>query len=173
MRRWLAILFFAGAFPLLAQTVATPYRVLHPIMKDPTHRYAPTSLDQDPSEALPPPAARSAPPAARSAPGVATGAARPVEVVAKIEAGLAVSKITLMGTIDGLKGRFYVTNLGPSTVTPRAQLAVCDPKGFQLGSTSKTGAALAPNEEEKIEVLATNLNAVDLKLMKLTGSQNK
>jgi hypothetical protein len=33
---------------------------------------------------------------------------------------------------------------------------------------SKTGAVLAPNADERIVVVATNLNAAELKLMHLT-----
>jgi hypothetical protein len=74
----------------------------------------------------------------------------------------------LIGTINGLKGTIYVTNIGAQEITPVVQLAVCDQKGFKLGLASKTGAALAPNAQERIVVVATNLNATELKLMHLT-----
>jgi hypothetical protein len=166
-------MFLIAAFAVRAQTVANPYQVLHPIMKDPNKRNAPTSLDRDPAEKADlegtaptrRPAHSSALPPAQPA--------RPVEIIARIDAGLAVSEISLLGTVNGLKGRFYVTNIGSQVVTPLAQLAVCDQKGFQVGSTARTGQPLAPNDAEKMEVLATNLNAVDLKLMKLTAGPGK
>jgi hypothetical protein len=64
-----------------------------------------------------------------------------------------------------------VTNIGSQTVVPLAQFAVCDQKGFQVGSAAKTGQPLEPNEVEKMEVLATNLNAVDVKLVKLSAKK--
>jgi hypothetical protein len=36
-----------------------------------------------------------------------------------------------------------------------------------IGITTKAGGSLAPNDSEKIEILATNLNATDVKLVKL------
>jgi hypothetical protein len=39
--------------------------------------------------------------------------------------------------------------------------------------TSKIGAPLAPNADEKIVVLATNTFATDLKLLSLTGTGPK
>ena len=155
MRRWVAILLLVCSFSGSAQTVANPYEVLHPIMKDPNKRNAPTSLNQSPGEL--------------SAP--APAAARPVAVVSRIEVGLAASAIRLLGTIDGLKGRMYVTNIGTLAVTPLAQFAVCDPRGLKVGLASKTGSLLAPNASEQIEVLATNLNAADLKLMNLSAKK--
>ncbi len=81
---------------------------------------------------------------------------------------MAASKLALIGTVNGLKGTIYVTNMGAQEVTPVVHLAVCDQKGLKLGLASKTGGALAPNADEKIVILATNLNATDLKLMHLT-----
>jgi len=165
MKLLLAIIFLVAALSVRAQTVATTANVLHPIMKDIHKPMAPTSLNQDPSVA----AEFRTGPSARSAQLPAAAAAKPVEIIAQIDASLAASKISLIGTISGIKGRLYVTNIGSQVVVPKAQFAVCDRKGFKIGATAKTGPALAPNEAEKIEVLATNLNAVDLKLMKLTG----
>jgi hypothetical protein len=48
-------------------------------------------------------------------------------------------------------------------------MAVCNQKGFKLGVASKTGTALAPNANERIVVLGTNLNAAEFKLMRLTS----
>ncbi len=176
MKLLLAIVFLVAAFSVGAQTVANPYQVLHPIMKDRNNRNAPTSLDQDPSEKADLEAAgpthRPARPAALP-PAQPAQPAKPAEIVARIDAGLAASKISLLGTVNGIKGRFYVTNIGSQVVIPLAQFAVCDQKGFQVGSTAKTGQPLAPNDVEKMEVLATNLNAVDLKLMKLTSGSGK
>jgi hypothetical protein len=170
MKLLLAIVFLVAAFSVGAQTVANPYQVLHPIMKDPNKRNAPTSLDRDPSEKadLQPTA-----PTTRPAALPPAQPAKPAEIVARIDAGLAASKISLLGTVNGIKGRLYVTNIGSQVVIPLAQFAVCDQKGFQVGSTAKTGQPLEPNDVEKIEVLATNLNAVDLKLVKLTAGALK
>jgi hypothetical protein len=170
MKLLLAMVFLVAAFSVGAQTVANPYQVLHPIMKDPNKRNAPTSLDRDPGEkadleGTTPTTRPVAPPPAQPA--------QPAEIVARIDARLAASKISLLGTVNGIKGRFYVTNIGSQVVIPLAQFAVCDQKGFQIGSTAKTGQPLAPNDVEKMEVLATNLNAVDLKLVKLTAGSGK
>ena len=169
MKLLLAIFLFGSVLFVRAQTVATTANVLHPIMKD-GKRNAPTSVDRDPSEraALQQPATPH-----RATPLPPAQPAKPAEIVARIDAGLAASKITLIGTVSGIKGRLYVTNIGLQAVIPLAQFAVCDQKGFQVGTTAKTGQALAPNDVEKIEVLATNLNAVDLKLMKLTAGAGK
>jgi hypothetical protein len=173
MKLLMAIIFLATACAVRAQTVANPSNVLHPLTKGRDGRYAPTSLDQDPSmkaDLMPP--APAAPPH-RSAILPPAQPAKPAEIVARIDPGLAASKISLLGTVNGLKGRFYVTNVGSQLVIPLVQLAVCDRKGFQVGSAAKTGAPLAPNDVEKMEVLATNLNAVDLKLVKLTAGPGK
>jgi hypothetical protein len=172
MKSLAAIILLTSALFVGAQTVATTANVLHPIRKDPNQHNAPTSLDRDPSEKaslLQPTAAR--PATAASAPAQP---AKPAEIVARIDAGLAASKISLVGTVNGIKGRLSVTNIGSQMITPSAQFAICDQKGFQIGSIAKTGQPLSPNDTEKIEVLANNINAVDLKLMKLTaGSEAK
>ncbi len=165
------LLLLASSLFAEAQTVATTANVLHPLKKFGTNGIS--SLNQDPS--LAPeyrnsrstfqPHYNSATPAAD--PG---SAAAPTVIVAKVDADLAASKISLIGTIDGLKGSLYVTNLGSQMVTPRVQLALCNLKGVRIGVTAKDGDPLAPNESEKIDVLATNISAVDLKLMKLTAA---
>jgi predicted regulator of Ras-like GTPase activity (Roadblock/LC7/MglB family) len=94
--------------------------------------------------------------------------AQPAVIVARIDSGLAASRLSLIGTINGIKGTIYVTNVGAQEITPMVQMAVCDQKGYQLGVASKTGAVLAPNADERIVVVATNLNAAELKLMHLT-----
>jgi hypothetical protein len=166
------IIFFVAAFSVRAQTVANTSNVLHPILKDPSKRNAPTSLDQDPSVSAE--FRASSPTRPATLPGAQPIApAKPAEIVAKIDSSLAASTISLIGTVNGIKGRFYVTNIGSGMVVPLAQFAVCNEKGFQIGSTAKTGGPLAPNDAEKIEVLATNFNAVSLKLMKLTADTEK
>jgi len=170
MKLLLAIIAFVAVVSVRAQTVATTANVLHPIMKDPSQRNAPTSLNQgDPSLSAdlraPVTHGATALPLARSA--------QPTEIIAKIDASLAASKISLVGTISGIKGRLYVTNIGSQEVTPLAQFAVCNQKGLQIGSTTKTGAPLQPNDVERLDVIATNANAVDLRLMKLSASSEK
>lgn len=162
MLQKLSVTFFclacAGIFPGAPRAEAQPYsasRALRPLTKD--------GVIAQPGAQNPAPAP--------SAPAAAP--AKPAEIVAKIEEGLAASKINVIGRVDGLKGTMYVTNLSPRAISPLAQFAVCDHNGAQIGSVSKSGPALAPSEAEKIEVLATNLNAVDLKLFKLTGSSKK
>jgi len=171
MKSLLAIIFIVSAFSLRAQTVANPSNVLHPIMKDIHHPNGPTSVDRYHNLVDESP---SAPPSQLGAVHAAHQAAKPAEIVAQIDPSLAASGISLIGTVSGLKGRLYITNLSSLTVTPKALFAVCDLKGFKIGDTAKIGPALGPNESEKIEVLATNANAVGLKLMKLSaGSKVK
>jgi hypothetical protein len=171
MKLLLAILFLVAALSVRAQTVANPSNVLHPLIKDihdPSQRMAPTSLNRNPSLNDEPGTAPS-----RATPLSPGQPAKPAEIIARIDAGLAASPISLIGTVSGLKGKLYVTNVGSQEVIPRVQFAVCNQKGFQIGSATKVGQPLGPNEAEKIEVLATNLNAVDLKLMKLTAGSEK
>jgi hypothetical protein len=158
------IIFLVAALSVRAQTVANPSSVLHPIMKDIHKPMAPTSLNRDPSEN----ADFQSPGRPTQLPVQPAAPAKPVEIIAQIDARLAASKISLIGTVSGLKGKFFVTNIGSQIVIPKAQFAVCDRSGFKIGATAKSGPALAPNEAEKIEVLATNADAVDLKLMKLS-----
>jgi hypothetical protein len=154
----------AGAIAAPAQVASSPMQLLHPILKDPNHRNAPTSLNQDPAMLR----EMSQNPNSNPNRPAAAQPAQPAVIVAKIDSGLAASKLTLIGTINGLKGTMYVTNMGAQEVTPVVRWAVCDPKGFQVGLASKTGVPLAPNADERIVVVATNLNAAELKLMHLT-----
>jgi hypothetical protein len=159
----------AGAIASHGQVASSPMQLLHPILKDPNHRNAPTSLSQDPALLREMSANPNSNPNNPGALPAAGQPAQPAVIVAKIDSGLAASKLTLIGTINGLKGTIYVTNLGSQSITPMVQLAVCDQKGFKVGLASKTGAALAPNADERIVVLATNLNAAELKLMHLSN----
>jgi hypothetical protein len=160
------LMVLAGAIASQGQVASSPMSLLHPILKDPNKRNAPTSLDRDPSLAQDP-NQNQAPnrPVALATPAQP---AQPAVIVAKIDSGLAASKLTMIGTVNGIKGAIYVTNMGAQEITPMVQLAVCDQKGFKLGVASKTGPALAPNADEKIAILATNVGATDLKLMRLT-----
>jgi hypothetical protein len=164
----LAVL-LAGALASQGQVASSPVQLLHPIMKDPNHRNAPTSVNQDPDEAR----SLSQNPAPAPPRAAAVAPATPAVIVAKVDAGLAASKISVMGTMNGIKGTIYVTNLSTQEITPMLQLAVCDPKGIKIGTTSKTGSALAPNAAQKIVILATNLNAAEFKLMQLTRAGTK
>lgn len=170
MRTVTAIILVIATVSVRAQTVANTSNVLHPILKDPTNpnnRYAPTSLNRDPSLAA---EYRKPTPTAQPAAAAATHAVKPVEIVAQIDANLVASPISLIGTISGIKGRLYVTNVGTQTVFPKAQFAVCDRNGSKIASTAKTGTPLGPNEGERIDIVATNPDAVDLKLMKLSAA---
>ena len=166
-------IFLLVALSAGAQTVATTANVLHPLMKnqqDPKHPHALSSVDRDPNESadLQAPTSRAYAPAAQSG-----AAAKPAVIIARIDPNLIASPISMIGTISGIKGRLYVTNIGAQTIIPFVQLAVCDRKGFKIASTSKTGLALAPNEGERIDVVATNADAADLKLMKLSAGSGK
>jgi len=169
MKLLLAILFLVAALTVRAQTVANTSNMLHPLTKNSGQRNAPSSLDQDPSMN---PDLRAANPARPTPlPPAKPAPVKAAEIIARIDAGLAASPISLLGTVSGLKGRLYVTNMGSQEITPLVQFAVCNQKGFQIGTATKTGQALAPNNAERIEVVATNLSAVDLKLMKLTAAK--
>ncbi len=160
------LVILAGAVSSPGQVGSSPTQLVHPILKDPyNNRNAPTSLNQDPAMLR----EMSQNPNQNQGRPAAAQPAQPAVIVAKIDAGLAASRMTFIGTMNGLKGTMYVTNVGPQEVTPLVQWAVCDQKGFQVGLASKTGTVLAPNAEERIVVVATNLNAADLKLMHLTS----
>jgi hypothetical protein len=149
---------------------------LHPILKDPNKRNAPSSLDRDPSLAGDPNNPGQGQSSNRLRPVVVAPAAEPTPsgvIVPKIDAGLAASSLALIGTMTGLKGTIFVTNTGTHDITPTLKLVVCDNKGAKIGVTSKIGAPLAPNADEKIVVLATNTFATDLKLLSLTGTGPK
>jgi hypothetical protein len=159
----------AGALASQGQVASSPVQLLHPIMKDPNHRNAPTSVNQDPDEAR----SLSQNPAPAPPRKAAVAPATPAVIVAKVDAGLAASGISVMGSMNGIKGTIYVTNLGAQEITPMVQLAVCDPKGLKIGTASKTGSPLAPKAAQKIVILATNLNATEFKLMQLTRAGTK
>ena len=161
----------AGAAASQGQVASSPTKLVHPVVKDIDHRLAPTSLSQDP-DAVRSVSQNPRPPTAAPRPG-AVDPATPAPIVAKVDAGLAASPISVIATIKGIKGTLYVTNLGALEVTPMVQLAVCDPKGLKVGTTSKTGSALAPNAAEKFVIVATNLNATEFKLMQLTRAVPK
>lgn len=167
MKAFLAIAMFLAAFSGRAQTVATTQNVLHPIMKDIHHPNGPTSLDRDP--ALKAELMNSSSPSRPVAHTSAQATAQPTPIVARIDSDFAASTMSVLGTVSGIKGKLYVTNIGAATVVPHVQVAVCDRNGVQIGSATKVGAPLGPDESERIEVLATNLNAADVKLMKLSG----
>jgi len=151
---FLALTLAAGAQP-------SPYRVLQPIMKNPNQRNAPSSVTPQDLED---------PGSQQSNPQVVVVAARkPAVIVAKIDPGLAVSKVTVMARITGIKGTIYVTNLTSAAVEPHTEFAICDRNGFQIGTASKVGPALDASAEERIDVVATNVGSVDLKLMKLSA----
>ena len=153
------LMVLAGAVASQGQSATSPTQLVHPVLKDPNKRLAPTSLNPKPT-----PSRRAARPAAPPA-----APAEPSVITAKIDSGLVASKLAMIGTINGIKGTIYVTNLGAREVTPVVQVAVCDQKGFKVGAASKIGAALAPNADEKIVVFGTNLNATELKLTRLTS----
>jgi hypothetical protein len=157
------LVFLAGALASQAQVASSPTQLLHPILKDPHHRNAPTSLNRDPAMLRD---------LNQSQAGIhpAAGPAKPAPIVARIDPDLAASKLTLIGTVDGLKGTIYVTNTGAQDITPLLELAVCNEKGIKIGSISKTGPTLTPDADAKIVLLATNLNATDLKLTRLTSA---
>ena len=153
------LMVLAGAVASQGQSATSPTQLVHPVLKDPNN---PSLLDdQNPK---PTPSRRAACPAAPPA-----APAEPSVITAKIDSGLVASKLAMIGTINGIKGTIYVTNLGAREVTPVVQVAVCDQKGFKVGAASKIGAALAPNADEKIVVFGTNLNATELKLTRLTS----
>jgi hypothetical protein len=161
----------ARAIASQGQVASSPTQLVHPIIKDLNHRNAPTSLNQDPdaagSQSQNPRPTAAAPRPARVEP------ATPAAMVPKVDAGLVASPISVIGTMNGIKGTLYVTNVGAQEITPLVLLAVCDLKGLKVGTASKTGSALAPNAAEKFVILATNMNATELKLMQLTRAGTK
>jgi len=150
------------AVTLSASAQPSPYRLLQPIMKNPNQRNAPSSvtpqdLGSGPSQAPQQPKV------------VLVAPQKPAEIVAKIDAGLSASKITILARITGIKGTLYVTNLTGAPVAPHVDLAVCDRNGFQIGVASKVGNAIDANGNARVDVIATNAGSVDLKLMKLSA----
>jgi hypothetical protein len=163
------VVLLAVSLGLRAQTVANTKNVLHPLTKFGTNGIS--SLNQDPSSAADYRNTRTRQPV--HYPSCSTlvrgQAAETAPIVAKIDSDLAASPIHFIGTINGLKGTLYVTNLGEKLVTPHLQVALCDLTGSRIGTEALTGGPLGPNESEKIEVMTTNLTAVSLKVMKLSA----
>jgi hypothetical protein len=151
-----------AVFPLVSQTVVSPYRALHPIMPNGNQRNAPSSVsasDLGPDPSPPPPSG-------------SNRTAQPV-VATKVDVCLQASRLTVVATIDGIRGKLSVTNRSSAPVTPMAQFEVRNPTGGKVGTVSKIGEALAAGADEELEILATNLNASDLRLLKLTVAQTK
>ena len=86
-----------------------------------------------------------------------------------IEPDLKASPIKLFGKIEGLSGTLFVTNIGAKAVSPFVQLAVVNKSGKMVGWVTNSGAEIQPQEATKIQVLATNLDAVDFKIVRLVG----
>jgi hypothetical protein len=145
-----------------AQVATSPTQLVRPALKNVNQRYGQSKSQPPASQPSP------CPPGA-----VAAQSSQPASIIAKIEPGLAPSKLSIIGTVNGLKGILYVTNTGVLNVTPSVELVICDQKGFKIGSTSLTGEALTPNADEKFVFLATNLNATDLKLNRLAVAPPK
>lgn len=166
----LMMVIMAVAITSRGQVGSSPMQLLHPILKDPNKRNAPTSLNRDPSMAQDLNQGQGQDPSSnRPSSHLSSGQpTSPAATVPRIDPGLTASKLAIIGTINGLRGTIYVTNTGGREITPVVQLIVCDDKGAKICVASKTGAALAPDADEKIVVLATNLYATDLKLMRVT-----
>jgi hypothetical protein len=161
----IATAIFAAA-AVQAQTVANTSNVMHPLTKR-NGRHAISSIDNDPEMAA----------EFRNNYGQQNGArhkAGEVEkapaIVAQIDHRLQPSDISIIGTLSGLKCSFNIKNVSAKSEIPKIVLAVCDRKGFKIGTAIKTGAAIAPDETEKIDILATNVDGADVKLMKLTAA---
>lgn len=158
----------AGDMPSPAQVGSSATQLVRPILKDPNHRNAPTSLNRNPGlvddSSLNQSSNRSGTLSA------ASPSSQPGTIVAKIDDRLVASKLATIGTMNGVRGTIYVTNVSSQEITPFVQLAVCDQKGYKVAVASKIGGVLAPNADEKIVILATNLNATDLKLMRLISA---
>lgn len=102
-------------------------------------------------------------------PAASAAVAKPAAQAPAIEADLKPSPIKLFGKIDGLAGTFFVTNVGTRAIAPFAQLAVLDKAGKPVGWVTNSAGEIQPKEAAKIQVLATNANAVDLKIVRLIG----
>ena len=142
------------AFVVSASGQVTARRALQPLTKKGIIPPAPPPTLAKPGSPAPAPTAAAATPAAQAP---------------TIEADLKPSKIALFGKIAGLSGTFFVTNVGTHAVAPFAQLAVLDKSGKPVGWVTNSADEIQPNEATKIQVLATNANAVDLKIVRLTG----
>ena len=139
------------ALVLSASAQVTARRALQPLTK----------------QGIIPPAPR--PDLAKPGPTAPTQPAKPAAQAPAIEPDLKPSTIKLFGKIDGLSGTFFVTNVGNRAVAPFAQLAVLDKSGKPVGWVTNSAGEIQPNEAAKIQVLATNANAVDLKIVRLIG----
>jgi hypothetical protein len=155
----LSLCFLAVALSVEAQP--SPYRLLQPIMKNPNQRQAPSSVTaadlggQQQQQAAQQAAAPTEPP-------------KPAVIVSKIDHGLAVSPVTVIARVTGIKGTIYVTNLSGDQVLPHSQFAVLDRNGVQLGVAKRLGSSLPAYGFERIDVIATNAGGTDLKLMTLS-----
>jgi hypothetical protein len=169
MKLLVAIVIFATAFSLRAQTMINPFQALHPIMKDPNNRNAPTSLNQDPDQNERDEMEQRHQNHPEHRPGQSVGTLEPVDIIARVDDTFAISPLNLVGTVNGVKGTLYVTNTGSALATPSAEFAVCNAGGYLLNTAAKTGHALAPNESETLEVIANDLYAADLRLITVTS----
>ena len=174
MKSPLLIVFLVAALSVGAQTVVNPFMALHPIMKDPNKRNAPTSLDQDPSEkkdfqqAAPARRCLSFLPFRGSTP--ATGQAGGNRCQDRSQSCRFLDQPARHG--QWIKGRLRDEHRLASGDSA-GPICRVRPEGLSSRLHCQNRPALAPNDAEKIEVLATNLNAVDLKLMKLTTGSGK
>ena len=163
----LSLLFLAAAVAASAQ-VPSPFRALRPIMKDPNNRKGISSVsDKDLNDGDNPSSSQGA--GYSGAPGPMGQGGKPAVIVARVDPGLAASAVDLLARVDGLKGTIYITNMTQGTIVPHAQLAVCNLNGAMLGSVAVVGNAIEPSGVSTLSIVATNMGAVDLKLMHLTG----
>lgn len=144
---------FLFAFVVSAPAQVTSSRALQPLYKQ---------------GVLKTPAQRN-PPASAPAPAPEPAGAQPAAQRSSIEPDLHPSKINLFGKIDGLSGTFFVTNSGKHAVAPFVQLAAVDKNGRAVGWVTNSAPLIQPNETARIQVLATNPFAVDLKIVRLVG----
>jgi hypothetical protein len=147
------------ALVVSASAQVTARRALQPLYKDGALRTPSQQVGAKPAPA----------PAPAAAPAPTPVAARTGTQASGIEPDLKPSKISLFGKIEGLSGTFFVTNVGNRAVAPFAQLAVLDKNGKVIGWATNSASVIQPKESEKIQILATNANAVDLKIVRLTG----
>ncbi len=151
---------FLAVFAVSSSAQVTARRALQPLTKQGV--IPPTPGQREAAAAA---AAR-----ANAAQTPAPAAAKPgAQAAATIEADLQPSKVTLFGKIEGLSGTLFVTNVGVKAVAPFVQLAVIDKDGRTVGYVTNGAPEIQPKTSEKIQVLATNLNAVDLKIVRLVS----
>jgi hypothetical protein len=152
MKKFLILIALTLTCAALAQTAISPGRATQRLSK--------------PAPGVPPPP----PKPATSQTTQTRPLAKPPEIVAVIDQRLGVSKVNLLGLVEGLKGTFYVTNLSQQTLTPTIQLAILDHNNRPIGSTNRIGGELPPKGIGKIEVKTSNPNAGDFKLLKISGN---